>query len=244
MRKPNPNRNYFTKETEEWIIKYNNTADQAVRNKIFTEHLYYPFYKLAENIIHTFKFYHTDVNQLEDLKLDIVTMLWNEKIHLFDPSRGAKAYSYFGTIVKRWLIAYSNTNYRKLKKQVEIPEYDTQIEDTAAVDPSAEISTTMSLSGFMDNWIADVYSKLEILFHKESDRKIADAVLTVFRTRHSLEVFKKKALYIYVREITGCETAFLTKVVLKLKENFYSKYKDYLAKGLIQIESDEDLYLL
>lgn len=244
MRKPNPNRNYFTKETEEWIIKYNNTADQAVRNKIFTEHLYYPFYKLAENIIHTFKFYHTDVNQLEDLKLDIVTMLWNEKIHLFDPSRGAKAYSYFGTIVKRWLIAYSNTNYRKLKKQVEIPEYDTQIEDTAAVDPSAEISTTMSLSGFMDNWIADVYSKLEILFPKESDRKIADAVLTVFRTRHSLEVFKKKALYIYVREITGCETAFLTKVVLKLKENFYSKYKDYLAKGLIQIESDEDLYLL
>ena len=51
--------NYFTKETEEYIVKYNESTDSDYRAKIFTEHIYYPFYKLAENIINTFKFYYT-----------------------------------------------------------------------------------------------------------------------------------------------------------------------------------------
>ena len=76
--------NYFTKETEEYINKYNSSIDTEYRNKIFTEHIYYPFYKLAENIIHTFKFYYTDVDKIEDLKHEIVSMLLEEKIIKFD----------------------------------------------------------------------------------------------------------------------------------------------------------------
>ena len=96
--------NYFTTETEEYIVKFNTSTDQEYRNKIFSEHIYYPFYKLAENIIHTFKFYYTDVDKIEDLKHEIVSMLYEEKIMKFDPTNGAKAYSYFGTIVKLSLI--------------------------------------------------------------------------------------------------------------------------------------------
>ena len=61
--------NYFTQETEDAIVAYNNSKDSEYRNKIFSEKIYYPLYKLAENIIHTFKFYYTDVDDLEDLKL-------------------------------------------------------------------------------------------------------------------------------------------------------------------------------
>ena len=41
MRKPAPtsSRNYFTKETEEWVVKYNNTTDPKEKDKIFQEHL-------------------------------------------------------------------------------------------------------------------------------------------------------------------------------------------------------------
>ena len=102
--------NYFTKETEDYIVLYNNSDDIEYKNRIFTKHIYLPFYKLAENIIHTFKFYYTDVDQIEDLKHEIVSVLLEEKISKFDPTRGAKAYSYFGTIVKRWLINYNNKN--------------------------------------------------------------------------------------------------------------------------------------
>ena len=101
--------NYFTQETEEYIKKFNNSTDEEYKNAIFTEHIYFPFYKLAENIIHTFKFYYTDVDRIEDLKHEIVSMLYEEKIMKFNPDIGAKAYSYFGTIVKRWLINYNRS---------------------------------------------------------------------------------------------------------------------------------------
>ena len=108
--------NYFTSETEEYIKLYNTSTDDEYRAKIFTDHIYLPFYKLAENIIHTFKFYYTDVEKIEDLKHEIVSVLLEEKIMKFDPTNGAKAYSYFGTIVKRWLINYNNKNYKRLKQ--------------------------------------------------------------------------------------------------------------------------------
>lgn len=235
-------RNYFTKETEEWIIKYNACTDQKEKDRIFTDHIYFPFYKLAENIINTFKFYHTDVNSIEDLKLDIIEMLVTDKIQRFDPSKGAKAFSYFGTIVKRWLIAYSNKNYDKQKLNISI----SSCEDWFSEDQkSVQDKNTITLSQFIDLWVERVYSNLDKIFNKPSEKQIADAVLTVFRTRKNLEdlqstknfdMFRKKAFYLYIREITGCDTPFLTKVILKLKDNFYKMYAEYIKQDLIETE--------
>ena len=105
-------KNYFTQETEDAIVLYNKTEDPAVRSKIYDEGIHYAFFKLTQNIIHTFKFYHTEVENIEDLQHEIITFLLS-KIHLFDNTKGTKAYSYFGTIVKRWLILYNEKNYKK-----------------------------------------------------------------------------------------------------------------------------------
>jgi hypothetical protein len=221
--------NYFTTETEEYIVKFNTSSDQEYRNKIFSEHIYYPFYKLAENIIHTFKFYYTDVDKIEDLKHEIVSMLYEEKIMKFDPTNGAKAYSYFGTIVKRWLINYNNKNYKKLKQ---IGSFD-DIEESYEQNIDMDSPSGKTLSNFMNAWVDSVYMKIEDMFLKESDLKIADAVLTIFRTRHDLDIFKKKALYIYIREMTECETPQLTKVITVLKEDFKENYQKLYDQGLL-----------
>ena len=221
--------NYFTKETEDYIVKYNTSTDQDYRNKIFTEHIYLPFYKLAENIIHTFKFYYTDVDKIEDLKHEIVSMLYEEKIMKFDPTNGAKAYSYFGTIVKRWLINYNNKNYKKLKQ---IGSFD-DIEESYDQDIDLDSPSGKTLSNFMNTWIDSVYIRIDELFMKDSDIQIADAVLTIFRTRHDLDIFKKKALYIYIREMTDCETPQLTKVITVLKEDFKENYQKLYDQGLL-----------
>ena len=221
--------NYFTKETEDYIVKYNTSTDQDYRNKIFTDHIYLPFYKLAENIIHTFKFYYTDVDQIEDLKHEIVSILLEEKIMKFDPTNGAKAYSYFGTIVKRWLINYNNKNYKKLKQIGSFSD----IEESYESDGQSFDSSTVTLSQFIDNWVAKCYDELEDMFAKQNEIQIADAVLTIFRTRHDLDIFKKKALYIYIREMTDCDTPHLTRVISALKENFKKDYQVLYDKGLI-----------
>lgn len=237
MRKPAPtsSRNYFTKETEEWVVKYNQTADPAEKDKIFQEHLYYPFYKLAENIINTYKFYHMDVDTVEDLKLDVITMLVQDKISRFDPSYGAKAYSYFGTIVKRWLIAYSNTNYARKKKQVSIDNY----QDSFAETKDVETAPTITLASFFDNWIEDMSEQLPVMFPKKEDQNVANAVLTVFRHRQDLQLFKKKEIYIYVREITGCDTPYLTKIIATFRDDFLEKYKKLVKEGLLRVEDSE-----
>ena len=61
--------NYFTKETEQAIVRYNNEKNFETRSNIYQKEIHYPFFKLTQNIIHTFKFYHTEVENLEDLQI-------------------------------------------------------------------------------------------------------------------------------------------------------------------------------
>ena len=222
--------NYFTSETEEYIKKYNTSTDPVYRAKIFTDHIYLPFYKLAENIIHTFKFYYTDVEAIEDLKHEIVSVLLEEKIMKFDPDNGAKAFSYFGTIVKRWLINYNNKNYKRLKQIGSFSD----IEESYESDNNLDSGVGVTLAKFLDTWVTSMYEDLEENFPKETDRTIADAVLTLFRTRNDIDIFKKKALYIYIREMTDCETPQLTRVINTLKELWYEKYLHFYEKGLLR----------
>lgn len=225
--------NYFTKETEDYIVLYNNSDDIEYKNRIFTDHIYFPFYKLAENIIHTFKFYYTDVDQIEDLKHEIVSVLLEEKISKFNPALGAKAYSYFGTIVKRWLINYNNKNYKKLKQIGTLNDMEETLED----EIDLETPSNKSLSKFLDEWVEEMYDELEEHFDKEIDIKVADAILTIFKTRQDIDIFKKKALYIYIREMTDCDTPILTKVINTLKANWYKKYQRYYDLGLLSNNS-------
>ena len=218
---PNKDNYYFTQETEDAIVRYNASSDPIFRDTVFKKEIYHPLYKLAENIIHTFKFYYLDVDSIEDLKLDVVSMLVEEKLHRFDATNGAKAFSYFQTIVKRWLINYNNRNYKKLK----------QVGSFEEMEDSYEVEGKITLAVVVNLFVESSYESIEELFPKEQDQKVADATLTLFKTRHDLEIFRKKALYIYIREMTDCETPTLTKVISKLKEEFYRIYKTYQEAG-------------
>ena len=228
MAKPaNKDNYYFTQETEDAIVKYNASSDPVFRDKIFKQEIYFPLYKLAENIIHTFKFYYLDVDSIEDLKLDVVSMLVEEKLHRFDSTNGAKAFSYFQTIVKRWLINYNNRNYKKLKQVGSFEE----MEDSYEVEGLPNSERKMTLASIVNIFVENSYNTMEELFTKEQDQRVADAILTLFKTRHDLEIFRKKALYIYIREMTDCETPTLTRVISKLKEEFYNTYRTYQDAG-------------
>ena len=78
-----------------------------------------------------------------------------------------------------------------------------------------------------------MYEELDDLFFKDQDKQIADAILTVFSTRRDLEIFKKKALYIYIREMTDCKTPHLTRVIKILKDRFYEMYVEKDKTGLV-----------
>lgn len=228
-KKSNNSNYYFTQETEDAIILFNASSDPVFRSRLFSKQLYYPFYKMIENIIHTFKFYYMDVESVEDLKHEVMAVIVEEKLGGFNPENGAKAFSYFQTIIKRWLIQYNNSNYKKLKQVGSFDEihdsYESNIED---------INTKrIPIAIMVDTFVENCYGNFEELFTKEQDREVADAVLTLFRTRNDVEIFKKKALYIYIREMTECETPTLTRVINKLRDEFISTQKSYIDKGIV-----------
>ena len=89
-KKKRQKRNYFTKETENAIVQYNLSTDPEFKSNIYSAEIHYPFYKLTENIIHTFKFYYTDgVENLEDLQHEIMVFLL-DKIHLFEDRKSTR----------------------------------------------------------------------------------------------------------------------------------------------------------
>ncbi len=65
-------KNYFTQDTEDAIVAYNLSLDPAEKSKIYNERIHYAFFKLTQNIIHTFKFYYTEVENIEDLQHEII----------------------------------------------------------------------------------------------------------------------------------------------------------------------------
>jgi len=232
LRKPKESRVYFTQETEDAIIEYLQTKDNNERNYIYNERVDYAFYKIAENIIHTFKFYYTDVDTIEELKHEVVAFLL-EKLHLYNQDKG-KAYSYFGTIAKRYLIIYNEKNYKKVKEKGTLEEAD---EDKIIVEDLVRESNhdKNKLNNFIDYFIQYVDKNLEKLFPRSQDQKTADVVLELFRKRENLEIFNKKALYIYIREITDVSTPQVTKITKKIKMLYIKLYNEYYEHGYIKI---------
>ena len=180
-------RQYFTEDTELAIIEYLASEDQVLRNKIYNERIHHSFYKLAENLIHTFKFYYTEVEDLEDLKHEVICAKKKGKADLIEVDTDNEILNGFE------------------RKEV----HDVKVE-------------------FLDMYIDHVDANLSRYFKKQDEIKVADAVLTVLKNREHLEIFNKKAIYIYIREITGLETPIITKVVKKLKNIFNTTYSRYL----------------
>jgi hypothetical protein len=232
VKKP-ASKNYFTQETENAIVLYNNTSNPVLRSKIYEEKIHYAFFKLTQNIIHTFKFYHTEVENLEHLQHEIIVFLLS-KIHLFNPQNGAKAYSYFGTIVKRWCILYNEKNYKSKVSKVSTDELLKDDTYSYTIEPS---NSNDKLSQFMDEYVEFVSINLFDLFPKEYDAKIADAVLELFRKRDSIDVFNKKALYIYIHEmIPDAKTPKITKIAGVLYNIFKKNYLFYLEHGYMKFQ--------
>ena len=228
MPKKAPNRNYFTQETEDAIVLYNNTTDPVLKSKIYEDKIHYAFFKLTQNIIHTFKFYHTEVENLEHLQHEIEVFLLS-KMHLFNPNNGAKAYSYFGTIVKRWCILYNDKNYKSKISKVSTDELLKDDTHSYTIEGS---NSNDKLSLFLDEWVEFVSLNIYNVFPKEYDAKIADAILELFRKRDSIDVFNKKALYIYIHEmIPDVKTPKITKIAGILYNNFKKNYLFYLEQG-------------
>lgn len=227
-RKKSSDKMYFTIDTEDAVDLYNKTEDLEIREKIFREKIKYPFEKLVENIFNTFKFSYFETGPLDVQKETVSHLVAN--MHKYDKSKG-KAFSYFSIVAKHYLIFLNNSNYRRFNQTVEIgedrEEHTVQLQSEDKYYQQTEMSEYMNL--MIDYWESNVGK----MFSKQRDLNIANAVIELFRNSDRIDSFNKKALYLYIREISNCKTQQITKVINKMKQCHLNITRSYLDTGTI-----------
>jgi len=227
------NKMYFTSETEKAIVDYNIEQNMDNRNKIYNEKIKYPFEKLVENVFNTFKFTYFDTSPIEVQK-DVVGFLVSV-LAKFDASKGCKAYSYFSVVAKHYLIALNNSNYKRFNQHVDISEE--KDENTVQLQCEDKHYKDSETSEFMKLMVKFWENNVHKIFTKPRDLEIANAVIELFRNSDRIEAYNKKALYLYIREISGCRTQQVTKVINRMKQYQSNISRSYVNNGNVNVNN-------
>ncbi len=213
---------YFTQVHEDAIVKYCSTDDMKVKEKLYGDLIQPAFSQMVDKIVFTYRF--TTLPDIDDLREEckgwLVTILAK-----FDPNKGHKAFSYFSVVTKNWFIHKVKKNKKRLEREVSYDSVDYDVERDLLDKGETYQEQTMrkelmtNLRSEMESWRPD--------FQKESEKKVYDAVMVLFESAEDIEIFNKKAIYLYLRELTGMNTKQIVVQLNKMRARYRTFRKDW-----------------
>ena len=149
---------YFGPEQEDAVLRYLQSEDNIERNAIYNEWLREPLDKMIESIIRKYKLYRK-TESFEDLHSDTLSFLMT-KAHKFENSKGTKAYSYYGTICKNYILGLLINDEKKLKQFYSYEDVSSTVEERD--DMQYEIDDfEFTMDKFINKLIDSVKQELE-----------------------------------------------------------------------------------
>jgi len=206
---------YFTKVHEDAIIKYANTNDHELRSKLYEEYIQPAFDQMVDKIIYTYRF--TTLPNIDYLKADCKVWL-TTILNKYDPSKGSKAFSYFSVVTKNWFIHKVKRTQKRNQTEVFMEDILNELdEDLISTEKSyyqvrSEVEFWGSLHHEIDTW--------DSFMLKENEKKVLMAVRILLDSADTIEIFNKKAIYLYLREITGLNTKQVVNNLNKLRKRY------------------------
>lgn len=212
---------YFTKVHEDAIIQYNRTEDKQERERLYTEVIAPVLSEMVDKIIYTYKF--TTLPNIECLKEEckvwLVTVL-----DKFSPEKGFKAFSYFSVITKNWFIHNVKKCSSCCRKEMiynELPhviEQEYMSTNNQYAEERGSVEFWDALKDEVNYWI----SELEL---KPNEKLVLNAVLVLMDNVHDIEIYNKKAFYLYIRELTTLSSKQIVGHLVRLRER-YSEFRN------------------
>jgi hypothetical protein len=226
-RKKSSKNHYFTSVHEDAIVKYARTEDRELRSKLYIEYIQPAFDQMVDKIIYTYRF--TSLPNIDYLKDDCKVWL-TTILNKYDPSKGSKAFSYFSVVTKNWFIHKVKRTQKRNQTEIFIEDLLNQLdEDLISTEPTYEQKRTeMEFWGSLDKEI-DTWDSFML---KENEKKVLMAVRILMDSADTIEIFNKKAIYLYLREITGLNTKQVVNNLNKLRKR-YRTFKDKWESGEI-----------
>jgi len=214
---------YFTKVHEQAIIDYNNTTDFDEREYLYNTYIGPVFSEMVDKIVFTYRF--TTLPNIDVLR-DECKMWLTTVLQKFDPSKGSKAFSYFSVITKNWFIAKVKKNSKARRTEIPI--------DDAMIRPNLDEKLVVSHGYYakraqIEFW-EELWKEMDSWDHenlKTNERKVLEAIKILLDNPDSIEIFNKKAIYLYIREITGLNTKQIVNNLNKMRVKYRAFKKDW-----------------
>lgn len=212
-------KNYFTIDTQNKIIEYQKEVNLETKSKLYEMHIYPAFVELVHNLVSVYKF--KSLNEdMNHLKNDCVSFLF-EQIYKWNPDKGTKAFSYFNVVAKNWLTIQSRKLLKISKKNVhfEDPEMFTIQEKKylREIEYDEELET-LNKKNKLAIMIIEIIDHIEDHLKEGNDKKCAHAVRTIFENIDNLDYFNKRAVFVYLREISGLNSSELSSSLSSIRK--------------------------
>ena len=169
---------YFGPDQEKAVVDFLTTESYSERNKIYNEYLRHPINKMIDSIIRRYKLYRKDYT-FEDMHADTLSFLVT-KMHNFKPAKNKKAYSYFGTICKHYLLGQLIKDDKKLRTDL---RYDDVYKTVETMDDfiynNIEDKDKTPLDIFIGEISASIKLELETTKLNENEIKVGNSLVTV-----------------------------------------------------------------
>ena len=212
---------YFTKVHQEAIVEFCKTDCHQKKEDLYTNVIRQALEKLSENLIYVYGF-HKQHDNVEVLKQDCVINLY-ETLHKFDPSKGHRAFSYFNVVAKHWLIIHSRKKNKRQYRMVSIDDPDNEINVDAlfhrngqyVAPPSSKIEQEEKVEE-----IRQMFNEIRKRVRNEREQLCVDAIIEIFNRVDELDFLNKRAIFVYVRDMTGLNSKQLS-VCMSSIRNIY-----------------------
>ena len=225
-------KNYFTKDHENAIVQYANTNDNKIRTQLYIQWIEPAFNEMVDKIVYTYKF--TNLPNIDSLKEECKSWL-TTILDKFDPEKKSKAFSYFSVITKNWFIHKVKKNSRSMKREVQIDDMSNSSADYEQISTYLTVETSyVSDRENAEFWyfLWKEIKSWDNLKLKENEKKVLEAVKILFESAEDIEIFNKKAIYLYIREITGLNTKQVVNNLNKMRSR-YKEWKEEWHQGKI-----------
>jgi len=182
---------------------------------------------MVDKIVFTYKFTTLpNIEQLrEECKIWLMTIL-----DKFQPEKGHKAFSYFSVITKNWFIHKVKKQQRKNQREVDFDAAPKKYEEQYLSTDDSWVKSKLEQefwSSFYENikgWNCEEM--------RENDQLVYKAIVVLFESKEDIEIFNKKAIYLYLRELTGLNTKQVVNSLNKFR-GMYREFKDDWESGHI-----------
>jgi len=216
---------YFTKDHENAIVRYAQTNSRQERSELYINWIQPAFNEMVDKIVFTYKFTNlSNIDYLRDeCKIWLMTIL-----DKYDQSKGSKAFSYFSVITKNWFIHKVKKQQKRNRREVDFGNLSKRYEEQYLATTDSYLSEREE----EEFWIS-FYTELkswDITGMKENDVKVYEAIKILFDSKEDIEIFNKKAIYLYLREITGLNTKQIVNSLKKFRKK-YSNFKQDWESG-------------